>query len=242
MNFSSDTISELLRGLLVTIEVAAAASVLAVLVALIAGTARLSPYFIVRFISGVYVEIFRGTSVLVQLFVVFFVLPFAGVTVEPFTAGVIALGLNVGAYGAEVVRSGVQAVPKGQLEAAAALDLPAWARFRRVVLPSAIVIMLRPAGNLIIDLLKATSLVSLITLEDLTAKGQQLRLETGDSIGVYLTLLVVYFVLSSLVAAGVNLIERRVRRGIDAGQPAASKPRRWWKTPRGPRALKGTSA
>lgn len=224
MVFSSDTFEQLLRGALVTVEVTAAASLLAMLVALVAGTGRLSRFWVVRTLSGVYIEFFRGTSALVQLYVAFFVLPFAGVTLTPFQAGVLAIGLNCGSYGAEIVRAGVQAVPKGQLEAATALDMPAWARFRRVVLPNAMVIIVRPAGNQLIDLLKLTSLVSLVTLSDLTQAGQELRTETGQTAQVYLLLLLFYFVLASLIATAINLLERRIRRGIDAGGTRATAP------------------
>jgi polar amino acid transport system permease protein len=228
MVLSWHTLEELLRGTLVTVEVTAAASLLAMLVALVAGTGRLSRLWVVRTLSGIYIEFFRGTSALVQLFVAFFVLPYAGITLTPFQAGVLAIGLNAGAYGAEIVRAGVQAVPSGQLEAAAALDMPRWARFQRVVLPNAIIIILRPAGNLMIDLLKNTSLVSLVTLHDLTAQGQAIRILTGETAQVYGLLLVFYFVLASLIAAGVNALERRVRRGIDAGssQVAGAPPKR----------------
>jgi polar amino acid transport system permease protein len=242
--FSLHTLQELLRGALVTIEVTAAASVLALAVALVAGTARLSRFWLVRTLAGLYIEFFRGTSALVQLFVAFFVLPYAGITLTPFQAGVLAIGLNCGSYTAEIVRAGVQAVPKGQLEAAAALDMPRWARFRRVVAPNAIIIILRPVGNQLIDLLKLTSLVSLVTLNDLTQRGQELRTATGQTAEVYVLLLVFYFLLASLIAAGINVVERRVRRGIDAGSSqvaGATVRRRGGAVERGSQAIGGVA-
>ena len=206
----------LLRGTVVTIEVTVVAALLAALVATIAGVARTSKFLVVRAIAGFYIELFRGTSALVQLYIAFFVLPFLGWTLTPFTAGVLAIGLNVGSYGAEIVRGGIQAVPVGQREAARALDMPRWATFRHVVMPNAMLIILRPAGNALIDLMKLTSLVSLVTLQDLTFSAQTLRAETGDTFSVYLVVLIIYFALASLVSLGINLLERRVRRGMDA--------------------------
>ena len=206
----------LLRGTVVTVEVTVVAAVIAALVATIAGAARTSSLLGVRAVAGFYIELFRGTSALVQLYIAFFVLPFIGLTLTPFTAGVLAIGLNVGSYGAEIVRGGIQAVPVGQLEAAKALDMPRWPTFRRVVMPNAMLLILRPAGNALIDLLKLTSLVSLVTLQDLTFNANVLRAETGDTLSVYLVVLIIYFVLSSLISLGINLVERRVRRGVDA--------------------------
>lgn len=205
----------LLDGAGVTISVWFLAALLAVPVAIVAGAARLSRLPLVRMLAGVYIEFFRGTSALVQLFFLFFVLPFFGLPLSPFAAGVLALGLNEGSYGAEVVRGALQAVPKGQREAATVLGMSRWARFRRVIFPQALVLILPPAGNLAIDLLKLTSLVSLVTLSDITFEGQQLRLSAGDPLAVFGVLLVIYFVLATLIAAGFRVLERRARRGLD---------------------------
>ena len=126
----------------------------------------------VRWLATVYVEVFRGTSALVQLFWLFFVLPQFGLTLAPFLVAVLALGLNVGAYGSEVVRGAILGVPRGQWEATTALNMTRAAALRRIILPQAFVAMIPPWGNLFIELLKATSLVSLITLSDLTFRAQ----------------------------------------------------------------------
>lgn len=220
---SLDSIELLARGTLVTIEVFIAAAILATIVAIVAGIAKASRFWLLRFLSGVFIEVFRGTSALVQLYIAFFVLPFAGLSLTPFVAGVLAIGLNCGSYGAEVVRAGLASVPQGQLEAAITLDMPSLQRFRRVVWPNAVLIILRPAGNQYIDLLKLTSIVSLVTLHDLTYEGQSLRYETGETAQVLLAVLVIYFVLSSCVASLINVTERHVRRGIDAATQPTSK-------------------
>jgi polar amino acid transport system permease protein len=218
-----DDFRVLAQGVLVTLEVTIAAALLAAVVALAAGTARSSRFWLLRFLSGVFIEVFRGTSALVQLYVVFYVLPYAGIELSPFLAGTLVLGLNTGAYGAEIVRAGIAAVPVGQREAATALDLPAWARFRHVILPQAMMIILRPAGNLLIVLLLSSSLVSLVQLKDLTYEGLLIRYETGATAEVFLALLVIYFILAKLFGKMVDLIEKRVRRGVDPSTPRAKK-------------------
>lgn len=209
--------TSLMGGAWVTVVVWVLAAAVAIPAALVAGTARLSGSRIVRSLAGAYIEFFRGTSALVQLFILFFVMPFFGLSLSPMLAGVLALGLNEGSYGAEVVRGAIQAVPKGQREAATTLGMRPWARFRRVILPQAVVEMLPPAGNLAIDLLKLTSLVSLVTLSDITFEGQQLRLGAGNPLAIFAVLLTIYFVLSSVITVAFAALERRARRGLDPG-------------------------
>jgi polar amino acid transport system permease protein len=219
---NSDSYELLARGTLVTIEVTIAAALLAAVVAFLAGVGRASRVWVLRAISGAFIEVFRGTSAVVQLYVAFFVLPFAGLTLTPFVAGVLAVGLNSGSYGAEIVRAGLQSVPTGQLEAAIALDMPQWQRFWRVTWPNAMLIILRPAGNQLIDLLKLTSIVSLVTLHEATYAGLSIRSATGETAKAFFALLVIYFILASAIAKFIDLLERRVRRGIDSN----AKPRR----------------
>jgi polar amino acid transport system permease protein len=204
-----DFLAPLLRGLAVTLELTAAAGALAVAVALVAGLARLAPTRWLRWPAAIYVELFRGTSALVQLFWFYFVLPFFGVQLGAFTAGVTVLGLNAGAYGSEVVRGAIQAVPRAQREAAAALNLSRAQTLRRVVLPQAFPAMLPPAGNLAIELLKNTALVSLITISELTFSAQLLRAETLRSGEIFSVVLALYFAAALAITALVRLLERR---------------------------------
>jgi polar amino acid transport system permease protein len=214
----------LLHGVRVTVEVAVAAMALSLVVALIIGLGRLSPRRPVRWLSSIYIEFFRGTSVLVQMFWIYFALPAFGVSFTAFEAGVLAIGLNVGAYGGELVRGAVTAVPRGQVEAAVALNMSRTLRMRRVVLPQAVVALLPPMGNLMIELLKATSLVSLITLDDLTFQAQVLRSRTGDTVTIFVLVLMFYFLMSSIITICVRALERRVSRGLDVGRQRRSEP------------------
>jgi polar amino acid transport system permease protein len=204
-----DLLPILLRGLGITVQLTLTSAVLAFVIAILAGLGRLSPLRPIRFLAGAYVEVFRGTSVLVQMFWFFFALPLFGVTLTPFAAGVVALSLNIGAYGAEVVRGAILAVPKGQIEASIALNMTPALRMRRVVLPQALVLMMPPFGNLLIELLKATALVSLITIPDITFRGVTLQMTTGRTTEIFLWLLVLYFAIAYPLTLGVRWIERR---------------------------------
>jgi polar amino acid transport system permease protein len=198
----------LIDGMLVTIAITLMATALAIFMAFVAGLARLSPFRILRAVATAYVEIFRGVSLLVQLFWLFFVLPFFGVELDPMTTAVVGLGLCNGAYGAEIVRGAVLAIPRGQYEAATALNYGTWHRYRRLILPQAIPLMLPPLGNLSIELLKATALVSLITIQDLSFQALTLRQTTMRTFAPFSAILVIYFVLAMLLAGFFRLLER----------------------------------
>jgi polar amino acid transport system permease protein len=147
------------------------------------------------------------------MFWLYFVLPILGLNLTALQAGVLALGLNYGAYGAEIVRGAITQVPRGQWEAATALNMSASQRMRYVVLPQAIIAMLPPLGNLLVDLLKATSLVSLITLSDLTFEGKILQATLGHPLDIFAIVLLVYFVINLGLTRLVRLLERRVSHG-----------------------------
>lgn len=208
-----DLLPTMLRGLSTTIQMTVFGAALALVVAIFTGVLRASPFFIIRAISGAYVEVFRGTSVLVQMFWMVFVLPQLGVNLSPLQAGILALGLNVGAYGAEVVRGAIQSIPRGQIEAAIALNMTPMLMMRRVILPQAMVRILPPFGNLLIELLKATSLASLILLADVTFQAQTLRQSVGVAriTEIYGLLLVIYFVIAYPLTLGVRWLESRRR-------------------------------
>jgi polar amino acid transport system permease protein len=172
---------------------------------------------VVRALATFYVETFRGVALLVQLFWLFFVLPFFGIELRPLTTAVVGLGLCNGAYGAEIVRGAIQAVPRGQLEAATALNLTRFQRMWMVVLPQAIPAMLPPFGNLAIELLKATALVSLITIQDLAFQALTLRQTTMRTLEPFLVVLVVYFAISMAISLGFRRIEHAVNVGLDRG-------------------------
>ena len=201
------------RGALTTLELTVGAGLVCVAISFILGIARTSQRRLIAWSANVYVEFFRGTSVLVQMFWIFFALPLFGIFIEPLTAGILALGLNTGAYGAEIVRGAVQAVPRDQIEAAIALNYTRWQRLRHVVMPQALIIMLPPMGNLGIDCIKISATVSLITIADLAFEANLYRASSGSNLLPFLSILIVYYVYSTAVARGVLGLERRLTKG-----------------------------
>jgi polar amino acid transport system permease protein len=187
--------------------------ILAFILAFLAGFGRLSKHRALRILAATYVEVFRGTSLLVQLFWIYFALPILGLSLPPLIAGVLALGLNAGAYGSEVVRSAILAVDTGQTEAGIALNFTPWQRMLRIILPQAFVMMLPAFGNLQIELLKGTALVSLITLSDLTYQAMILNASTLKTTEIFSLLLIMYFLIAWPLTRGVRWLEQRLSVG-----------------------------
>lgn len=200
----------LLKGLGTTLATVVAATLLALVLAFLVGILRTTRWKILNAILTIYVEVFRGSSVLVQLFWIFFVFPFFNIKLSAYVAAVLAIGLNYGAYGSEVVRSAICSVPKTQLEACAALNMNGFLRMRRVVLPQAVVVMMPSFGNLQIELIKATSLVSMVTLSDLTYYATVLNNRTMQTTTIYLALLVIYYLVTRPFAFGTKKLEKKL--------------------------------
>jgi polar amino acid transport system permease protein len=212
----------LLDGAWVTVQLTVASALVGLTISFVVGVARLARASWIRAIALVYTEVFRGIAALILLFWIFYTLPtFGGPRLSAFVAGVIALGLNMGGYGSEIVRGAVLAVPRGQTEAAISVNLTAWQRLRLVVLPQALIGMVPPFGNLLIEVLKGTALVSLITLSDLMYEMTKLRNASvvsespADPVVLVSTVLVMYFVLAQLITFGVRFVERQASHGRD---------------------------
>lgn len=186
----------LMSGASVTIAQFLLGAILTAGLALVFGLMKMSSNRAVKGSAVVYIEVFRGTSLLVQLYWIFFVLPLFGLTLEKFTAGWVAIGLNAGAYGAELVRGGIMAVPKGQWEATTAINMSPARRMRRIILPQALVNMLPAWGNLMVEILKGTALVSLISVADLMFQAKQTNASTYLSAQIFGTALIIYYMLA----------------------------------------------
>ena len=208
----------LLEGAGVTIQLTVYSTVLGAILAFLAGIGKLSKRVTIRALSVAYIEIFRGTSLLVQLFWLYFALPLAGMTIgidlrlPPILAGVLALGLNIGAYGAEVVRGAIIAVHKDQREAARALNFTPRQTLLTIVIPQALPEMMPSFGNLAVQNLKDTALVSLISLGDLAFRAEQIRNFTQDSTTIYTMLLFAYFGMALVLTAIMRSLELYVNR------------------------------
>jgi polar amino acid transport system permease protein len=212
-------VDDVVRGigitLLITVLGAAGALVVAFVFGLLARAHRVGP----RFVARVFIEFFRGTSLLVQLWWLFFVMPQFGWILSPLAVGVLAFALNFGAYGAEVVRGAINAVPKAQWEATVALNMTPYERMRRVIFPQAIVGMIPPFTNLLIQLLKSTPLVFTITIVDVTAVTNAYRSAEGNTGFIFMVSLVLYFVIAYLLTLGMNALEARAKAAIGQREP-----------------------
>lgn len=208
----------LLEGAWVTVQLTFYSTILGAVVAFAAGIGKLSRNWLIKGLSVTFIEVFRGTSLLVQLFWLYFALPVFGqligvdLRLPAVLAGTLALSLNIGAYGAEVVRGAIQAVPHSQYEAAQALDFTPRQTLWRIALPQAIPEMMPSFGNLAVQNLKDTALVSLISLGDLAFRAEQIRNFTQDSTTIYTLLLFMYFGMALVLTAIMKLLERSVGR------------------------------
>jgi polar amino acid transport system permease protein len=206
------------QGAWVTIQLAIYSTILGGLLSFAFGIGKLSRNWALKAFSVVYIEVFRGTSLLVQLFWLYFALPIAGdmigidLRLPPVAAGVLALGLNIGAYGAEVVRGAIEAVARSQYEAATALNFTSRQALWRIALPQAIPEMMPSFGNLAVQNLKDTALASLISLGDLAFRAEQIRNFTQDSTTVYTLILFMYFGMALVVSGLMRLLELSVGR------------------------------
>jgi polar amino acid transport system permease protein len=219
-----DFLPFILMGIPVTLEVTFLAMAVALPVSVILALGRGSHLAVFQWPAGFVIELFRGSSALVQLFWAFYVLPFLGINMPAIVAGVLVLGLNEGSYFSEVVRAGINAVSSSQREAALSLGFSPAYKFFRITLPQALPIMIPPFGNALVTTLKFTSLVSLVTIQDLSFRANLASTSLGKSGQVFTLVIVVYFLLSSLLAFGTKQLERLVRRR--SGRMGQASPQR----------------
>lgn len=222
-----DSLPRYAEPLLVTVTVTVASAALALLVAFTLGLMTSSRYLAVRTPARVFVEFIRGSSVVVQLFWFAYAMPaILGIKFDyMIAAGIIALGLNYGAYCSEVVRGAIAAVPKGQLEASLAVNFTPFQRLRLVVLPQAWPEMIPSLCSFAIMLLKASALVSFISVIDLTNMATILGSPNGGQnlLAHYAFILPVYFLIAWLIWTGMRALERRAKRGVGAAPPKRAR-------------------
>ena len=203
-----DHAGDFLHGTLLTIEVSVVAFVLAFLLGLLGAAGRRSRNRLPRAAAGAFVEVIRNTPVLLQVFVAYFALPGLGLPLSRFEAGVAALAVNAGAYLTEILRSGIEAVPRGQREAGQVLALSRWANFRHVVMPQALRNVYPAVVNQFVQVILGTSLLSAIALPELTGTAQTVNSETLQTMQVFTVALVIYLVLTYLVSLAAALLAR----------------------------------
>lgn len=201
------------QGAIVTMTITVAAIIIGAALAFFFGILRVEGGPILSAVALCYTELFRGTSLLVQLFWFYYALPLVGLSFDPITTGILVLAAHAGGYGAEIVRGALSSVSVQQLEAARALNFNRFQTLFRISLPQAVVEMMPAFGNLAIETLKLSSLVSLISIADLTFSAQSIRNITQDSTSIYSITLVCYFAMSLMLMLVIRIIENFVRRG-----------------------------
>ncbi len=202
--------SVLLGGALVTLELSALAIGLGTTLGLLVALIRTARVPVLSQIARVYIEIFRGSPLLMQLFFVFFGLPYLGFDVSKLAAAVWALTLYSGAYIAEIIRAGIEAVPKGQKEAAYSLGLSPYEAMRYVVLPQTLTVALPPLIGFYIGLIKDTSLATIIGYRELIRESQSIIDRTARPLEVFTAVALIYFVICYPLSLLVTRLERRV--------------------------------
>ncbi|MEN0024211.1 amino acid ABC transporter permease [Microbacterium sp. LWO14-1.2] len=203
-----------LAGLTATVPLALVSFVIGLLIAIGVALMRISVNPVVSGIARFYISVIRGTPMLVQLFVIFYGMPSIGVTIDPWPSAIIALSLNVGGYGAEVVRAAILSVPKGQWEAAYTVGMNRTRTLTRVILPQAARVSVPPLSNTFISLVKDTSLASLILVTELFKVAQQIASTTYQFMVLYLAAALVYWVFCLVLSFGQSALERRLDRHV----------------------------
>lgn len=218
--FNLDIIREyggaLLHGLLLTVTLTFIVIVLALVLAIPVALCRLSPYRLVRGVVSFYVEVIRGTPLLLQLVYIYYVLPAMGINLNAFVAAILGLTLNYTAYMSEVYRGGILAVPRNQWEAAATIGLSRARAFQRIILPQALRIVTPTLGNYFISLFKDTALASVVTVQELTFTGQIISARTYQYFTIYTVTGLLYLSVGYPAAIFVRWLEKRTQRGYRA--------------------------
>src|SRR5216684_2875726 len=210
----------LLEGAYLTITVALLSFALATVIGLLGGIARISRLLPLRMLATPYVQFIRGTPLLLQLFFIYYVLPYGGIILSPFVSGVLGLSMNYSAYMAEVFRGGIMAIPKGQWEAGLSIGMSRRLLLRRIILPQAMRIVVPAIGNFFVSIFKDSALVSVITMRDLMFSGQLLASATFKHFEIYAMVAAIYFMISYPTALFVEWVERRFEIGGRPGSKA----------------------
>ncbi len=200
----------LIMGAGITIEITVIAVGIGFFLGLITSICRLSKVKVLEIIAVCYINIIRGTPMLVQIFLIYFALPaLIGVRINPFVAAVAACSINSGAYVSEIFRAGIQSVDRGQMEAGRSLGLSWMQTMRYIIIPQAFKRVIPPLGNEFIQMTKETSLVSVIGFEELTRRGQLIIAKTYGTFEIWLTVAAIYLIMTLTIARLVSFLEKR---------------------------------
>jgi polar amino acid transport system permease protein len=196
-------------GMVITVKASVIAVLIGTALGVLVGAMRVLPVRPLSTISGAYVYVIRGTPLLIQLFLIYFGLPSLGLNLPAFSAGVIGLAINSSGYVGEIVRGGIEAVPKGQWEASQVLGLSYLKTMRHIILPQAIRNMLPAFGNEFVTLIKESSLLSTLAITELTMVGQQVRSVTYASFETFILVGLIYLFLTSFIGLMLGIVEKK---------------------------------
>lgn len=193
-----------------TVELTVITLVFGTILGILLALLKLSKNMVLKVLSSIYTWVFRGTPLLLQLFFFYYGLPFVGIELKPFSAAILGLSLNCGAYMAEIIRGGIQSIHKGQFEAAKALGFSYGETMRRIILPQTWKVIIPPVGNEFIAILKDTSLVSTIAMVELMRSAQQIYASSFDPISVFFTAAVLYLVMTTMFTTVFAMFEKKL--------------------------------
>jgi His/Glu/Gln/Arg/opine family amino acid ABC transporter permease subunit len=213
----------LLLGFWLTIKIVICAIAMGMPLGLFLALGRRSQYFILRFLSTSFIEIFRNTPFIIQVFLFYYVLPFYGLRLSAEYVGILALAAFGSAYFAEIIRAGIDAVPKGQLESARAIGMTDWQAMRYIVLPQTISIIIPPLTNQTLSLIKESAILSTITVKELTMTGIMVQGETFRPFEAFIMIAILYWALNETIATILRKIE--VKYGLGESYNTSSDSR-----------------
>lgn len=195
------------NGICITIQASFLGVAIGSAMGIFIGAFRVLPIVPLRYLMATYIYVLRGTPLMIQLFLIYFGLPALGINLDAYTAGIIGVGINSSGYVGEIVRGGIEGVPKGQWEAAKVLGLSYWQTMKSIILPQAIRHMLPAIGNEFVTLIKESSLLSVLAISELTMVGQQVRSVTYASFETFIFVGLIYLVLTSVTSGALQLLE-----------------------------------
>jgi len=209
-----NSLPNLLHGTAVSLQITVIAAFIGLTLGSIFGLAENSKSALISFAVGTYVTLFRGTPILIQILFVYYVLPQFGIVIAPFWAASLAIGLNSCAYISQVIRTGISAVPKGQIEAAHTLGFTSIKTMRHIVFPQAFRVALPALGNELITLVKDSSLASIIGVMELSKEASIIRSRTYDAFSILLAVAIIYFILTTTLSFCLKKYEKRVNKHV----------------------------
>lgn len=213
INILVDSFIPLLKaGLMYTVPVAIISFIIGLILALFTALSRVSGIKLLESIAKFYVWIVRGTPLIVQLFIIFYGLPAAGIRIDAWPAAVIGFSVNVGAYASEIIRAAIKSIPTGQWEAASSIGMTYVQALRRVILPQATRVSVPPLANSFISLVKDTSLAASITLTEMFQIGQRITAATYEPLWLYIEVAFIYLIFCTILSHLQNRLEKRFER------------------------------